>query len=312
MSVVSAMTGVVAIFCIIAVGFVAAKCGHFSPDIEVPFTKITLTYAVPALVFYNTAEQLSPETIGEKLGWYILLPFLIILSGYAISRVLCKIMGLSGQEGGAMNALFSMSNVIFIGLPVCLTIFGEWSAPYVVSYLPANTILFWTIGNIGMMPSKQIKTKELLKQVLSPPLVAFLVALPLTLLGVKLPGFLISGTKMLGGMATPAALLIVGATLSRMELKKLFSIPKMVAAALIGRCMVMPVLAFTLCRLLGAPSEMTIIFTVISGMPAMTQAVLVARRYDACVDKVAHTFALTTLCSMLGVPLVVFILAQFV
>jgi hypothetical protein len=305
----SALMGVAAVFCIIAVGFFAAKRGHLSPDTENTLTVLALTYAIPALIFTNTIEQLSSDVISEKLGWYILLPFLIILTGYALSRVLGVIFKLSKEERGVASALFSMANVIFIGLPVCLAIFGEWSAPYVVSYFPANTILFWTVGNIGMMVSKKLKAKELIKQIFSPPLIVFILAMPLAFFGANIPGFILMGTKMLGGMATPVALFIVGATLSRMKIRKVFFIPKTVALVLLGRCAIMPILAYVICRLFGAPHEMTIIFTVVSGMPIMTQAVLVSRKNNTCVDDVAHAFAMTTLMSMLCVPLIVLILS---
>jgi len=304
----SALLGVAAVFLIIAVGFFATKRGHLSPETETSLTVLTLTYAVPALIFSNTMEQLTLEMLKDEFGWYIGLPFLIIFTGYALAQLLGMGLRFSREERGATSALFAMANVVFIGLPICLAIFGEWSAPYVIAYVPANTILFWTIGNIGMMPTKRLKAGELLRQVLSPPLTAFLLALTLTILRINMPDFIILGTKMLGGMATPAALLIVGASLYRMDIRKVFIIPKTVALTLIGRCAVMPVLAYSICRLFGAPQEMTVIFTIISGMPVMTQAVLVARRYNTCVDDVSHAFALTTLFSLLCVPLIVLIL----
>jgi hypothetical protein len=304
----SALLGVAAIFCVVAVGFLAAKRGHLSPETETSLTVLTLTYSIPALIFSTTVEQLSLEMLKEELGWYIGLPFLIILSGYALARMLGAVLRLSKVERGASSALFAMANVIFIGLPVCLAIFGEWSLPYVIAYVPANTMLFWTIGNIGMMPTKRFKVKELLKQILSPPLTAFLLALIFTIFSISLPDFLILGMKMLGGMATPVALLIVGTALYRMDIRKMLIIPKTVALILIGRCAVMPLLAYIICRIFNAPQEMTIIFTVISAMPAMTQAVLVARRYNTCADEVAHAFTLTTLFCMLCVPLIVLIL----
>ena len=308
MSVISAMMGVAAIFLIIGVGVAAAKRGHLSQEAEVQLTRLTIAYAVPALVFSNTVEQLPLEMLRDELGWYILLPFVIILAGYALAQGLGAALGLNAAERGTSSALFAMANVIFIGLPVCLAIFGEWSAPYVVAYLPANTILFWTIGNIGMMRSKGVKIRELIKHMVSPPLAAFVAALAIILLRVDMPDFVLLGARMLGGMATPAALLIVGATFSRMELRKIFAVPKMVALTLAGRCVIMPAMAFVICRIAGAPWEMTVIFTVISGMPAMAQAVLVARRHNACVNEVAHAFALTTLVSMLLAPLVVLVL----
>jgi len=51
---------------------------------------------------------------------------------------------------GTFASMFSLSNTIFIGLPVNLMLFGDSSLSYALLYYIANTILFWTIGVYGI------------------------------------------------------------------------------------------------------------------------------------------------------------------
>lgn len=284
-------------------GFAAAKKGHMTEELEGGIAKLSSTYAIPALIFHNTVTQLSPDFLAERLGWYFFLPFGTILIGYALARILAPAARLPREEHGAMSALFSMSNVVFIGVPVCSAVFGSWATSYVISYLPANTILFWTIGNLGMMRGKQLSGRQILKQVFSPPLLAFIAGMPFVFLNWPLPGFIVSAVGLLGGMGTPAALLTVGGVLSRAD-KKLWKIPKFVGFVVLGRSLVMPLMMFLACRLFGAPAEVTLVYTTISSMPVMSQAVLQARKLDCCAEQVARAFAVTTLCTLICVPVV--------
>ena len=47
---------------------------------------------------------------------------------------------------GTFASMFTLSNTIFIGLPVNFVLFGEGSLPYVLLNYIANTSFFWTIG----------------------------------------------------------------------------------------------------------------------------------------------------------------------
>ncbi|GHU95374.1 malate transporter [Clostridia bacterium] len=307
MAVFQALGGVVSIFLIVIAGFFAAKRGHMSEELEGGIAKLSSTYAIPALIFYNTVTQLSPSFLTESLGWYFFLPFGTILLGYGAARLIGPAARLPGEQRGAMSALFSMSNVVFIGVPVCSAVFGGWATSYVISYLPANTILFWTVGNLGMMRGKRLSGKQILGQVFSPPLLAFIAGLPFVFFNWPLPDVVVSAAGLLGGMGTPAALLTVGGVLSRAD-KKLWKIPKFVGFVVLGRSLVMPAMMFLACRLFGAPSEVTLVYTTISCMPVMSQAVLQSRKLNCCPEYVAHAFAVTTLCTLICVPLVVTLL----
>ncbi|GHV08603.1 malate transporter [Clostridia bacterium] len=307
MAVFQALGGVASIFLIVIVGFVAAKTGRFHRDLEGGLAKLSSAYAIPALIFHNTVTRLSPAFLSENLGVFVFLPFGTILLGYGLARFLGSATRLPAEQRGPMSALFSMSNVVFIGVPVCSAVFGSWATPYVISYLPANTILFWTIGNLGMMRGRRLSGRQMLANVFSPPLLAFIAGMPFVFFDWPLPGFVVDSVGLLGGMGTPAALLTVGGVLSRAD-RQLWKLSKFVGLTLIGRSLVMPLMMFAACRLTGAPPQVTLVYTTISCMPVMSQAVLQARKLEASAEQVAHAFAVTTLCTMVCVPIVVTLL----
>ncbi|MCL2085021.1 MAG: AEC family transporter [Oscillospiraceae bacterium] len=304
--------GVLSIFVIVLAGFLASKFGFITEELERSLVRLSLVTAIPALVFYNTTAQLSAGFITEKLRLFIFLPAVSILFAYALARALARVIRLPPAHHGAMSVLFSMSNTMFIGLPLCAAIFGEWTTPYIMSFLLSNTVVFWTLGNLSMagVPLSDARGhlgwKQLAANVM-PPLSGFLVGLPVALLGVPIPDFFMSAARMLGGMATPVVLLIVGGVLSRMKKPR---ITKTVAAALLGRYIVTPLITFAMCRFTGAPNEVVVVFTFAAAMPVMNQAVMVARKYDNCVEEVTQAFALSVLGSLAVVPLLAFILGR--
>ena len=282
------------IFIIAAAGWMAAKRGYITEQFDHALVKLALVTVIPALVFHSTVTYISTEFITEKLGFAVLLPALTICVGYAAGRALARAMRLPVNERGVMSVLFSMSNTMFIGLPLCVAVFGEWTAPYVMSYMLSNTLIFWTLGSLS------ISGKAGVRQVFSPPLTAFLAGMAVALPNVPVPDFIMEAARILAGMATPVALLVVGGVLARMERPR---VPKMVTASLLGRFVFMPALTFAACSLLGASNQATVVYTAVSAMPVMNQAVLVSRVHGNCAEEAAQAFTLSVLCAMAVIPL---------
>lgn len=87
-------------------------------------------------------------------------------------------------------------NSVFVGLPMNTGLFGDEAVPVRDVLLHCQHNPFWTIGNYLISRSGEGEKRggflHNLKKIVSPPLVALAVCLPLAALGVKMPQPLLS------------------------------------------------------------------------------------------------------------------------
>ncbi|MDR1735308.1 MAG: AEC family transporter, partial [Oscillospiraceae bacterium] len=211
----SAFSGVLTLLLLIGAGILAVKLGYISEETETKLSKFTLHFSVPCLLFLNCLTYISRELISEY-GLILLVPFLIMLIGYGLSLAVGKLAKIPRENFGLFCVMFSLSNTIFIGLPVCTAIFGDQALPLVAAYFPFNTLMFWTLGAMGLAKDGGAKFKPGLgtvKTVLSPPLIGALLGAAFALLEIgELPGFITEGIRYMGNLTTPVACILAGCT----------------------------------------------------------------------------------------------------
>ncbi len=309
LSILGALTGVFTIFVLIAVGFYITKRGFLDNKTVDRLTTLTVRFSIPFLLFKNAINNFSREFVAEQ-GLLLLIPILPVVLSFIFAKLLAKLIKTDEKRSGVFVVTFTLANVTFIGLPVVLSIFGDIGAVYDSVYLLWNTLLFWSFGCAGIAKSGGQTMKfgwGAIKRVFSPPLIGFLSGFTLSMLGIKLPDFIMNPINYLGNLTTPLSMLLTGAVISGMG-KKAFHLPKEGWLTLLGRFIIAPGLTLATCLILGANEMMTCILTVVSAMPSMTQCMIMSKYYNADYEFAAQMLTVTTICSMIIIPVIVTVL----
>ena len=98
-----------------------------------------------------------------------------------------------------------------------------------------------------------------LRNIFSPPLISFTVALLLVFASVKPPAFLLATAKYLGSMTTPLSLLFIGVVMHGVNLKKL-RLDRDILGVLIGRFIVSPLAVLLVAAYFPIPDFMKKVF----------------------------------------------------
>ena len=311
MLVTNAAVAVLTMLCIIGTGVLAARLGYIDDDMEKKLSRLTLHFSAPCLLFMSCRTFLSRELM-EELGFALFAPALSILLGYGAAMAVAKIFRIPKENHGLFCVMFSMSNIIFIGMPICLMIFGEQALPLIAAYFPFNTILFWTIGAMGIAADANMKIKPglaTLKNVFSPPLVGAMLGAVFALSGWGLPEFMADAMRYIGNITTPVACILVGCTISHMG-RGVLKLTREGSLTLLGRFLITPLIAFGICSLFGTTPFISQVFVTVAAMPVMSQSMLLARAYGANHKLAAQMIAVTTLLGILYVPLLMFVLER--
>ena len=312
MVILNAVGSVFSIVIMIVMGYIFTWKKWFNEDVSKLFSKVVCNIALPCLMISDLVGNFDREKLSSLSGGLIV-PFASMGVCYILAVLISKIIKVKKNRQGTFRSMFFVSNSIFIGLPINMALFGGTSIPFVLLYYIANTTFFWTLGAYGISKDgdgsnkNSIISKETLKRFASPPLMGFVVGMILILLNIQLPKFVIDTCKYFGNLTTPLSMLFIGITIYCADLKKIkFSLE--MAAVLMGRFLISPILIYFAAKYLSLPDLMTKVFVIQSAMPVMTNTSIVAKQYNADYEYAAVMTVVTTVCSLIFIPIYMYLL----
>jgi predicted permease len=292
-------------------GYALSRRSVLNEEGERVLTALLARFAVPVLMFRNGYVYMTPEFLGN-MGLWLLLPAGIILLMMAAAVLLCRVLHMREHSRGLISMMSSLSNVLYLGIPVITAIFGDSGMPYIMAYNISNTVICWTLGEMGIAADSGIRVRFLkgfLKSLIAPAMVGMYLGIGVAFTRLVMPAFINASAGYISGLVSPLALLIAGSILARMGNKAL-KLSKEGVFTIIMSVIILPVFTLVVCMLLRAPMLMTQIFTILSAMPIMSQAMIASRQYNADYKLAAQMMASTSLLSMAAIPLFVIVMQR--
>lgn len=311
MTVGGAVQGVLTILLMMICGYFLSRRSIVTESAEQALTAILARFAVPVLMFRNGYLYMTPDFL-EEMGLWILLPAAIILLMMGGSLLLSRLFNMRRESRGLIAMMSSLSNVLYLGIPVITAIFGDDGLPYIMAYNISNTVICWTLGEMGIAADAGRKIKFLpgfLKSLIAPAMTGMYLGIAFAFTGLTMPAFIGASAGYISGIVSPLALLIAGAVLARMG-KSAVKLTKEGLFTLVTSVIILPVVTLAVCILLRAPIMMTAVFTILSAMPVMSQAMIASRQYNADYKLAAQMMASTSILSMAVIPLFVYIMQR--
>jgi predicted permease len=298
------VTVMMTLFAIVIVGYMAGKLGYLGGDFDRQLSRLVINITCPALI-------LSSAMAGELPDRHLILPLLlisvityIILTGAAflLPRYLTK----KKDDEGPIGFALMFGNVGFMGYPVVASIFGHEAVFYAAVLNVVNTFAVFTIGTILITGKSEVEGKHFQKKVLySTPMIAAYLTMAIVALEIdNIPEVISQPLTMLGNITVPAALLIIGSSMSNLPLRSLLGNSSVYATTLM-RLVMVPLTMYYLCRALGFSETVVNINTVVIAMPVATYGTILCLRHEKDASLMTEVTFITTLCSMLTIPLLV-------
>ena len=292
------------LFVIVIVGYMAGRLGYMGGEFDRKLSSLVINWTCPALI-------LSSAMTGELPDRRFILPLLaisvvtyLVLTGVAfwLPRFLTRRKDDEGVVGFAMM----FGNVGFMGYPVVASIFGHEAVFYAAVLNVVNTFAVFTVGTILVTGKGEVEGPHFQKKVLysTPMLSAYLTMLIVALEIDNIPACISQPLTMIGDITVPAALLIIGSSMSQLPLRALMG-NATVYITTVMRLVVVPVAMYFLCLLLGFDPYVVNINTVVIAMPVATYGTILCLKYNRDTSLMAEVTFITTLLSMITIPLLV-------
>ena len=291
------------LFAIVVVGYVAGKKEYMGGTFDKRLSKLVIDITCPALI-------LSSAMTGELPDRRYILPLLgisaltyVLLTGVALwlPRLLTK----RKDDEGVLGFAMMFGNVGFMGYPIVASIFGHEAVFYAAVLNVVNTFAVFTVGTI-LITGKTVNGPKFQKKVLwsTPMLSAYVTMLIVALRIADIPAWISQPLTMIGNITVPAALLIIGSSMSQLPLRALLGNRTIYLTTLL-RLALLPIGIHYLFTLLGFDPFVVGINTVVIAMPVATYGTILCLRHGKDTTLITELTFITTLLSMLTIPLLV-------
>lgn len=299
-----ALNGVLTVLIMITVGFYLDRKKWFSEESVSLISRLVNYVCLPTYMLTNILSNFKHDQL-ISLSHGLIVPLISMLTGYFISILIAKLIKVPDIHRGIFSVCVSFSNTIFIGLPLGIALFGEAGAPYIMIYYMVNTTLFWTIGfhdlAIGSGAEAPLLSRQTIKNIMSPPLMGFILGVIMVLLEWQLPEAFFKSFRYLGSMTTPLAMLFIGIAMSKTKWEEI-SLGKELVVAMLGRYLVCPWIVFLIIPFFHLDPMMEKVFVIMAAMPAMANTAIVAKSYGGDYKYAAMLTAVSTVLAIIAIP----------
>ena len=300
----SVLVTVLPVFIILAAGYASVRLNWLKPDLADNLNAFAVRLAIPTLLF----RAMYTLDFGTAFYPPMLLAFYAgaVLS-FVIAIVLARLVW-KHRPGEAVAVGFTamFSNTVLIGVPIVTLAFGEAVLTPSFGIISLHAPLLYAIGMLTMELSRRDgrpmsqALAAAAKSIFSNPLMIAVVAGAFfNFSGVALPGFLMTAVKMLADAAIPAALVGMGAALTRYSLRAEFSESLMVSVLSL---ILHPAIALLLTHYtFGLSADYVRAAVIIAAMPPGMNVYIFAVMYNRAVALSASALLIATALSVLTI-----------
>lgn len=297
---------VLPVFALIASGFLARRINVIGAPAVPELNKFVVYLALPALLF-DVMAHASYEDLAQ--------PGFILAFGVACGVLFYAVVawGLwkSGTLAGASidGLLGSYANTAYMGFPVLLMVFGpESQVPVTIAsiitvcVLNASAIVLIEVASQSERRVWPLFKKVAASLVRNPILVAPLLGVAYGATGFGLASPVEAFLRLLGGAASPLALVVIGLVLA--ELRSFAGREMRTALALAGlKLFVHPALTWALAVALAVPDRLAAMAVVLAALPTGAGPFIVAEFYRLPAVVTSTVILISTIGSLVTLPL---------
>ena len=289
------------LFALVVVGYIAGRLGYMGGEFDKKLSSLVINFTCPALILSSamTGELPDRRLILPLLGISTLTYVILSVVAFLLPRYLTR----KKEDEGVVGFALMFGNVGFMGYPVVASIFGHQAVFYAAVLNVVNTFAVFTIGTILIVGDLSDGKRFQKKVLYSTPMLSAYLAILIVALGIdNIPDIISQPLTMLGNITVPAALLIIGSSMSQLSARSMLG-DLTIYTTTVFRLLLIPIGFYFLCSALGFDPYVVNINTVVIAMPVATYGTILCLKYNRDTTLITEVTLITTLLSMLTIPL---------
>ena len=284
-------------FLLVIIGIILKKRDIITEEGKNVLTDVVINVILPCNVINSFYIEFSKEILINGIT-ILLVSFLLQFVCTFLSATLYE--KVEKERRTVLQYATVCSNAGFLGNPVAEGIYGSMGLLYASIYLIPQRIVMWSAG-VSYFTESTSKRDLIKKVVTHPCIIAVGIGLTIIIFQIKLPVFLSDTIKSISGCTTAMSMILIGAILADVDIKDMKS--KTMWAFSLLRLIIIPLIVFIGCKITNVHSLITGVSVVLAGMPAGSTTAILASKYGGDAEFASKCVVLTTILSMLAIPM---------
>ncbi len=300
---------VLVLFLLMFVGFIVTKLKGVGKDARVAFSDMLVNVIMPAMIINSYLSGYDPA-VSANLLKTLIFSVIAMLVSIGISCLVC--VRIKDAQAPIMRFAGAFSNAGYMGFPLITALFGSEGLLYASIFHTVFNILVWTVGvrlierdhsGTGLLPV----LKDLAKK---PPLIAVAVGLVIYFGQITLPDLIVQPIELIGNMNTPMAMFITGMLLAGGGFGRILR-DRRLWVVIMTKLILIPAVVFAICFLTGATGMVGAVVVLLTACPTASNVSVFTVRYQYDEALGAGTVVVSTLLSILTLPLFAGLISYF-
>lgn len=299
------------LFAMIAMGILLSKLGWITADSSSKMSKMVVNI-FNAFLTIDSVNGQSLQSTGNVFWQNLVLVFIyytvLFLAGWVIVLIIrpCRI------ESAMYRMLTLFPNCGFMGIPIVTSLLGKEYVIYVAVYMLIYNLIIYTYG-VQLMCSirpELSKSREkdsflgIIRTIfINPGVIASIAALLIFFCNIQLPASIATFCTYMGNPCIPVSMLLIGYSIANANLEKILKSVRMYIFLFL-KMLILPIACSLLIRFLPFDSTISILFLILIAMPTGSMTVMIAQKYNIESDMIAGGVVLSTIVSLITLPLV--------
>lgn len=262
-------------------------------------TDLVLTFVTPCVIIKSFIREFDIAVLKN-----LLFSFLIAILAHVLFIVLGFVFVHSKDKVAERVLRFGIifSNCGFMSLPLQQALLGDEGVFYCSSYITIFQIFIWTYGVFLMSGDKKNLTAK--KIVLNPGIIAFLIGFIIFVLSIPVPSVIKQPIEYMAALNTPLPMIIIGYHLASSNVVRVFKSFASILSILL-RLLILPVIAVGIMYLCGIKGSILISSAISFCAPVGAMTTMFASRYNADTELSVSFVSVTTLLSVITMPIII-------
>ncbi len=300
---ITVLTQVIILFILIFLGFILTRANIFQEKGVKCMTDLVLYLATPCVMIKSFSREFS-FPLFKNLLTSIVLTLVIHLLFILLSKIFLRSKNIERRNLLQFAVIFS--NCGFMAIPLLQALLGEDGVFYGSVYIAVFQTVTWSYG-VYLIGGKKFITAK--KMFINPGVIGFGLALTVFCLNIPLPKVILEPVSYMASLNTPLPMLIIGYYLSNSNILAGLRDIKLIFTCIL-RLFILPLFAIICFWILGFNGTLPMAISICASAPAAAIITMFCSKFGADTELSVTTVSLTTLLSIISMPVVITIAEQ--
>ena len=294
----------IVLFIVMMLGYIANKKDILDDNANKKISSLLLDITAPALILSSVVNQ-NKEGDFKMVAFVVILSMALYLVLPFVGILINKILKVPKEDRNLYQFMTIFANIGFMGFPVVKSIFGSEAVFFAAIINLVFNIFCYSYG-VYLISDNNKMTFDY-KTLINPGIIISLISMIIYLTHIEVIDIIKETSLIVGEATTPLAMMLIGSSLAEIPMKEVLLEKRLYPYTIIKQ-IIIPIIFFLILKPIITNQLILGIIIIISAMPVASITLMFCNEYDGNINLASKTIFITTLSSVITIPVLVYLL----